>query len=571
MLISKISLQTFKELPSEAEAISHQLMLKAGLIRKVASGLYTWLPLGFRVLQKVEAIVREEMDKSGALEILMPAIQPADLWQKTGRWQKYGEELLRIKDRHKRDFCFGPTHEEIVTDLARSEIQSYRQLPICFYQIQTKFRDERRPRFGVMRSREFLMKDAYSFHESEDCLQKFYKKMHLTYNEIFNRCGLEFKSVEADTGSIGGNLSHEFHVIADTGEDSIAFSTESNYSANIELAESINLQLKINEEKKLKEKIETPKVKTIKDLVNFCDIPIEKTAKTLIAYASEEASSELVALVLRGDHTANETKIEKLKLIEKPFRLASEEKILSTIGVNPGSLGPVGLNMPIIADKAAANLVNFTVGANEDAKHFFNVNWGEDCNFTEIADIRNVENGDASPDGKGSIQIKKGIEVGHIFQLGDSYSKKLNVSVLNSKGKKFYPVMGCYGIGVSRIIGAAIEQNHDQSGIIWPSSISPFQVVIIPIQMHKSKEIHDKTYEIYEKMKKLNIEVLLDDRDVRPGVMFADSELIGIPHRLIIGEKSLAKGQIEYKSRNQKASEMISVEKIIEFIKALII
>ncbi len=572
MHISKISLQTSKELPSDAEAISHQLMLKAGLIKKVAAGLYTWLPLGLKVLKKVEAIVREEMDKSGALELLMPSVQPAELWQKTGRWQKYGKELLRLKDRHGRDFCFGPTHEEIITDLARSEIQSYKQLPICFYQIQTKFRDERRPRFGIMRAREFLMKDGYSFHESNESLQKFYEKMHSTYSEIFSRCGLEFKSVIADTGAIGGNLSHEFHVLAETGEDSIAFSTDSAYAANVELAEAINDELEDSkkEKEKQKEKIDTPTVKSISDLITSHKIPIEKTIKTLIVYSSKKSDSKITALILRGDHTANETKIGKLDSIASPFKLADEEMIQREIGVKPGSIGPVGLNLPIIVDRAAAKLVNFTAGSNEEGKHFINLNWGRDCEFTKIADIRNIEDGDRSPDGKGHIKIKRGIEVGHIFQLGNSYSESLNASVLDTKGEKIFPIMGCYGIGVSRIIGAAIEQNHDEFGIIWPKALSPFQVILVPIQMNKSEEIHRKTYEIYKKMKELKIEVLLDDRNVRPGVMFADSELIGIPHRLVISEKGLLNKQIEYKGREDKHSKMIPYENVIDFMQSAI-
>jgi len=541
-------------------------MLRAGLIRKLAAGLYTWLPLGLRVLRKVEGIVREEMNKAGALEVLMPAVQPAELWEESGRWQKYGAELLRLKDRHNREFCIGPTHEEIITDLARNELRSYRQLPINFYQIQSKFRDERRPRFGIMRSREFLMKDAYSFHADQASLQQTYEEMHASYCQIFQRCGLDYRPVAADTGSIGGNASHEFHVLAAAGEDAIAFASDSNYAANVELAEAIAPSKDAEKPSLELEKINTPNAKTIAELVEQFDQAIEKTVKTLIVQASEESEATLVALILRGDHELNEIKAEKLPQVAEPLCMASEEEIRAAIGAGPGSLGPIGLNMPIIADRAAAVASDFSAGANEDGKHYFGVNWERDVALPEVADIRNVQEGDPSPDGQGTLTIARGIEVGHIFQLGQTYSAKLGANVLDENGKNITTTMGCYGIGVSRVVGAAIEQNHDDKGIIWPTSLAPFQLVLIPMQMKKSERVREAAEKMYTELLAIGIEVLFDDRDARPGVMFADAELIGIPHRVVIGERGLNAGEVEYRARNDDENQMLPLEGFVEMI-----
>lgn len=570
MRTSNFPLQTLKEVPADAEIASHQLMLRAGLIRKLAAGLYTWLPLGLRVLRKVENIVREEMNRAGALEVLMPAVQPAELWEESGRWQKYGSELLRLQDRHGRDFCFGPTHEEIITDLARNELRSYRQLPMNFYQIQTKFRDERRPRFGVMRAREFLMKDAYSFHLDQASLQETYDAMHAAYCRIFERCGVDFRPVAADTGSIGGNASHEFHVLADAGEDAIAFSTESDYAANVELAEALAPTDAAAAPSQDLRKVDTPDAKTIAELVEQFDQPIEQTVKTLIVHAAEDADSELVALLVRGDHELNEIKAEKLPQVAEPLCMASEEEIRAAIGAGPGSLGPIGLAMPVIADRAAAVASDFSAGANEDGKHWFGINWGRDCAMPEVADIRNVLEGDPSPDGKGTLTIARGIEVGHIFQLGKTYSEKLNAAVLDENGKNVTTTMGCYGIGVSRVVGAAIEQHHDDNGIVWPTALAPFQLALIPMQMKKSEMTREAAEKLYAELQAAGIDVLFDDRDARPGVMFADAELTGIPHRVVIGERGLKNGEVEYRGRRDEENQMLPLDGFVEHIRNLI-
>ena len=567
MRTSQFPLQTLKEVPADAQIASHQLMMRAGLIRKLAAGLYTWMPLGLRVLRKVEAIVRDEMNKAGALEVLMPAVQPAELWEESGRWQKYGAELLRLQDRHGRDFCFGPTHEEIITDLARNELSSYKQLPINFYQIQTKFRDERRPRFGVMRAREFLMKDAYSFHANAESLQETYDAMHAAYCAVFERCGLNYRPVAADTGSIGGNASHEFHVLADAGEDAIAFSTESDYAANVELAEALAPKAQADVASEEMRTVDTPNAKTIDEIVEQFKQPIERTVKTLIVRANEEADAQLVAIIMRGDHELNEIKAAKHPLLTDPIQMATEEEIRAAIGAGPGSLGPVGLNMPVLVDRAAAVANDFSAGANKDGKHFFGLNWGRDVELGEIVDLRNVIEGDPSPCGKGQITIARGIEVGHIFQLGQTYSKKLNCTVLDENGKSIVTTMGCYGIGVSRVVGAAIEQHHDDNGIVWPTAMAPFQVTLIPMNMKKSERVREAAEKLYNELKDAGIDVLFDDRDARPGVMFADCELIGIPHRVVIGDRSLDNGEVEYRARTADDNEMMPLEGFVETLR----
>jgi len=561
MRTSQFPLHTLKETPSDAEIPSHRLMLRAGLIRKLASGLYTWLPLGLRVLRKVERIVREEMDRSGALELLMPVVQPAELWQESGRWEQYGPELLRFHDRHGRDFCLGPTHEEIITDLARHQLKSYRQLPVNFYQIQTKFRDEIRPRFGVMRAREFVMKDAYSFHLDPASLEETYRVMHATYCRIFERCGLDFRAVAADTGAIGGSASHEFHVLADTGEDAIAFSTESDYAANVELAEALPDRDERTEPSKELELVETPNAKTIAELVEQFGMPVEQTVKTLVV---EGTDGGLVALLVRGDHELNEVKAEKLPQVATPLRFASEEEIRTAIGAGPGSLGPVKLPIPMVVDRSVAVLADFAAGANIDGKHYFGINWERDVALPEVADLRNVVEGDPSPDGKGVLTIARGIEVGHIFQLGTKYSEAMNATVLDENGKAVTMIMGCYGIGVSRVVGAAIEQHHDDKGIVWPTSIAPFQVALLPMQMKKSEAVREAVEKLYAEMQAAGIEVLLDDRDLRPGVMFADCELIGIPWRVVVGERGLKEGQVELRARTASENEMVPLEAVVD-------
>ena len=566
MRTSQFPLNTLKETPSDAEIPSHQLMLRAGMIRKLAAGLYTWLPLGLRVLRKVEHIVRDEMNKSGALEVMMPAVQPAELWQESGRWDQYGPELLRLTDRHNREFCFGPTHEEIITELARNELQSYRQLPVNYYQIQTKFRDETRPRFGVMRSREFIMKDAYSFHLTQESLQSTYDDMYQAYSNIFSRCGLEYRPVQADTGSIGGNASHEFHVLADAGEDAIAFSTDSNFAANVELAEAIPAQTSpdvATEELRL---VDTPDAKTINELVEQFNQPIEKTVKTLIVEAAEEHDAELIALIVRGDHELNEIKAEKLPEVASPLCFATEEQIRAAIGAGTGSLGPIELPIPCIIDRSVAACSDFSAGANQDGKHYFGINWERDLPQPQVADLRNVVEGDPSPDGNGSLTIARGIEVGHIFQLGTKYSDAMKAQVLDENGKAATMTMGCYGIGVTRVVGAAIEQHHDDKGIVWPTAIAPFHLAIIPMNMKKSDTVRVMADRIYEEMSDAGIEVLLDDRNMRPGVMFADMELIGIPHRIVVSDRNLADGMVEYRNRNEDENRMIPIDEIVSFM-----
>jgi prolyl-tRNA synthetase len=567
MRTSNFPLQTLKEVPADAEIASHQLMLRAGLIRKLAAGLYTWLPLGLRVLRKVETIVRDEMNASGALEVLMPAVQPAELWQESGRWEKYGAELLRLKDRHQREFCFGPTHEEIITDLARNELRSYRQLPVNYYQIQTKFRDEIRPRFGVMRAREFLMKDAYSFHADQDSLQQTYDQMHATYCRIFSRCGLDFRPVAADTGSIGGSGSHEFHVLADSGEDAIAFSSTGSYAANVELAEAVAPADSAPPASREMETVDTPNAKTIAELVEQFGQPIEKTVKTLIVAADEDAEAELVALLVRGDHELNAIKAEKLPLVAEPLQMASDEQIRATIGAGPGSLGPVGLEIPVIVDRAVAVMSDFSAGANIDGKHHFGINWGRDVALPEVADIRNVAEGDPSPDGEGTLTIARGIEVGHIFQLGQKYSEAMNATVLDENGRQVTMTMGCYGIGVSRVVGAAIEQHNDDQGIAWPTAIAPFTLALIPMQMKKSEQVRETAEALYAELTAAGIDVLFDDRDARPGVMFADMELIGIPHRVVVGDRGLANGEVEYRARSDSDNQMLPLAGFVDFIR----
>ena len=567
MRVSKLLLATLKESPSDAEVISHKLMLRAGMIRKLASGLYTWLPLGLRVLRKVENIVRQEMNNAGAQEVLMPATQPSELWKESGRWEQYGPELLRMKDRHGREFCFGPTHEEVITDMVRSELRSYKQLPANFYQIQTKFRDEIRPRFGIMRSREFLMKDAYSFHIDEPSLNETYKEMHASYCKIFDRIGLNYRPVQADTGSIGGSASHEFHVLADSGEDDIAFSNDSDYAANIEFAEAVAPAEKYPAAKQEMELVDTPKAKTINELVEQFNVKIEQTVKTLIVHADEESKQPLIALLVRGDHELNEIKAEKLPQIASPLCFATDDEIRKAIGAGPGSLGPVNLPIPCIVDRSVAVMSDFSAGANIEDKHYFAINWERDLALGEVADIRNVIEGDPSPDGKGTLAIKRGIEVGHIFQLGKKYSEALKATVLNDQGKATVMTMGCYGIGVSRVVAAAVEQNHDDKGIIWPEAIAPFQVVIIPMNMHKSDTLKPVAEKLYSDLKNLGIDVLFDDRKERAGIMFADMELIGIPHRIVLGERGLEKSMVEYKSRRDTENTDVALDDIVQFIK----
>ncbi len=566
MRTSKYLLSTLKETPADAEVISHQLMLRAGMIRKVAAGLYTWLPTGYRVLKKVENIVREEMNKAGAIEVLMPVVQPADIWQESGRWEQYGPELLRIKDRGDRDFVLGPTHEEVITDLVRNEVSSYKQLPLNIYQIQTKFRDEVRPRFGVMRSREFIMKDAYSFHTTQESLQETYDDMYKAYSAVFTRAGLNFRAVRADTGSIGGNWSHEFQVLADSGEDDIVFSTESDYAANIEMAQALAPTQTRLAPTSAMTLVDTPNAKTIEELVEQFELPIEKTVKTLMVKASKESGHQLVALLVRGDHSLNEIKAEKIDIVASPLEFATEEEIRAIVKAGPGSLGPINLNMPIIIDRDVAVMSDFSAGANIDHKHYFNINWERDCPLPRIEDIRNVVEGDISPDGKGTLQIKRGIEVGHIFQLGTKYSQAMKATVQGEDGQNHVMIMGCYGIGVSRIVAAAIEQCHDERGIVWPEAIAPFSVVIIPMNMHKSEKVQATAEKLYADLQAAGIEVLFDDRKERPGVMFADAELIGIPHTIVIGERNLDNGEVEYKHRAGGDKTLIKVEDILSFI-----
>lgn len=566
MRASRFLFATLRETPNDAEVISHQLMLRAGMIRKLASGLYTWLPMGVRVLNKVEAIVREEMNRAGSLEVLMPVTQPASLWQESGRFVQYGPELLRFKDRHSNDFVLGPTHEEVITDLARSELKSYKQLPANFYQVQTKFRDEIRPRFGVMRSREFIMKDAYSFHVDQASLQETYDNMYDAYCKIFSRLGLNFRPVQADTGSIGGSGSHEFHVLASSGEDDIAFSTESDYAANVEMAEAVLTGERAAPAKAL-QIVDTPNQKTIADISAFLGTDPAHSVKALLVQgvAEEGKTAPVVALFLRGDHELNEIKAEKHPLIASPLAFASEAQ-LAELGLTAGFCGPQGLaekGIAVIADRAASVLSDFVAGANEADKHATGVNWERDAQFTEVYDLRNVVEGDPSPDGKGTLQIKRGIEVGHIFQLGQKYSEALGCKVLGEDGKPLVVTMGCYGIGVTRVVASAIEQNFDDKGIIWPAAIAPFEVAIVPMNAHKSPRTLEAAEALYAELAAAGYDVLLDDRNERPGVKFSDLELTGIPHRIVIGEKGLDAGTFEYKGRRDAESVNISKEELL--------
>jgi len=590
MRTSQYLLSTMKETPADAEIISHQLMLRAGMVRRLASGLYTWLPSGLRVLRKVEQIVREEMNKAGAIEVLMPVVQHAELWQESGRWEKMDAELLRFKDRHQRDFVLGPTHEEVITDLVRKEISSYKQLPINLYQIQTKFRDERRPRFGVMRAREFLMKDAYSFHLSQESLQHTYDAMYQAYCNIFTRLGLDFRPVLADTGAIGGSMSHEFHVLAASGEDAIVFSDESDYAANIEKAEALPPQGQRPAATQAKAEVATPNAKSIDEVAAFLKRDAAAIAKTLLVQLNPELSfdelkallanadadvlentwrSKVVALVVRGDHELNEIKAEKHPLVASPLQFASEEDVLAVTGAKPGSVGPVGLTIPVIVDHAAAHLADFVTGANKDGFHFTGVNFDRDITTYQVADLRNVVEGDPSPCGKGKLVIRRGIEVGHIFQLGDRYSSAMKAGVLNEEGKHQIMTMGCYGVGVSRIVAAAIEQNHDEYGIKWPVAIAPFQVAIVPMNMHKSVRIQEAAEQLYKELSAAGFEVLFDDRKERPGVMFADMELLGVPYHIIVGERNLDEQKVELKNRLTGEKLMLALSDVVAQIKSL--
>lgn len=564
MRVTRFPLLTIRETPADAEVISHQLMLRAGLIRRLSSGLYTWLPLGLRVLQRVERIVREEMNRAGALEILMPAVQPAELWQESKRWEKYGLELLRIKDRHERDFCFGPTHEEVITDLCRREIRSYKQLPVNYYQIQTKFRDEIRPRFGVMRAREFLMKDAYSFHLNPECLSREYELMHHTYCRIFTRTGLDFKAVEADTGAIGGNLSHEFMVLAESGEDAIAVCEQSGYAANVELAPTPSEQKPRPAAQEEMTKVATPQQRTIAEVSEYLGIPSSRSIKILIV---EGVEGDLVALLLRGDHELNKIKAEKLSAVANPLTFANAARVDHELNCPFGSLGPVGLEgIQLIADHSAMQVTDFVCGANQEGYHLRGVNWGRDLPEPESADLRNVEESDPSPDGQGSLTIRRGIEVGHIFQLGKTYSEAMEATVRDEEGYESTVTMGCYGIGVSRVVAAAIEQNHDERGICWPEPIAPFQVALVAIKAEQ-QEVAEAAETLYGELSAAGLDVLYDDRDARPGVKFADIDLIGIPHRVVVSPKAIAQDHIEYKRRNDDESTTVPRDDIVTWLK----
>ncbi|MSP53290.1 MAG: proline--tRNA ligase [Gammaproteobacteria bacterium] len=570
MKTSQFFLNTLKDNPSDADLVSQRLMVRAGLIHKLGSGLFTWMPLGFRVLQKVEAIVREEMNRIGALQIVMPNVQPAELWQETGRWNDYGTELLKIVDRHERAYVFAPTHEEVITHIARGELRSYKQLPVCFYQIHTKFRDEIRPRFGVMRAREFLMKDAYSFHLDNASLAETYQKMYDAYTRIFTRLGLDFRAVEADTGSIGGAVSHEFQVIADAGEDALVFSDSSNYGANLEKAEALAPKNSPSVSQKTKELIHTPGKRTIKAVCEFLKLPETQSIKVLLVKGTE---NDMVALVLRGDHEVNPIKAEHHPLIAVPFTFADEKLVESKVGCAVGYLGPIGLtekNIPVIVDRDAAVLTDFCCGANQVEYHLVNVNWQRDCPLGEVFDLRNVVTGDLSPDGNGTLVIKRGIEVGHIFQLGNKYSTSMNATVVDEKGQPVMMQMGCYGIGVSRTIAAAIEQHHDEHGIVWPTAMAPFQIALVPMNYHKSQRVREATDTLYRELQEAGFEVLLDDRNERAGVLFADMDLIGIPHRLVLGERGLDNGLIEYKARVAKEVQEVKLTDLMSFLDTIL-
>ena len=564
MRLSQYPISTLKEVPSDAEVVSHRLMLRAGMIRRLAAGLYTWMPMGLRTLQKVERIVREEMNRAGAFELCMPTIQPAELWKESGRWSKYGPELLRFKDRHEREFAYGPTHEEVITDIARRELRSYKQLPVNFYQIQSKFRDEIRPRFGVMRAREFLMKDAYSFHVDEASLKDGYQRMYDAYTRIFTRIGFKFRAVQADSGSIGGNRSQEFHVLAESGEDAIVFSDGDDYAANLELAAALPPAGARAAATQPMAKIHTPGAKTIAQLSEMLRLGPERLLKTLLVDGSDGAT---VALLIRGDHELNAVKAQKLPGVANPLRMASAERIRAATGCEPGFIGPVGFQGKVYADHAAAHMADFVCGGNEKDVHFTGVNWGRDLAEPSSVDLRNVQSGDPSPSGKGTLQIARGIEVGHIFQLGQLYSEALKATVLDEQGHAMAMYMGCYGIGVTRVVAAAIEQNHDDNGIVWPEAIAPFQVVLVPINYQKSEQVRETADRLYRDFEAAGIDVLLDDRDARPGVKFADSELLGIPHRIVIGDRGLSAGKLEYRQRRQSESTEISAADPVGYIR----
>jgi prolyl-tRNA synthetase len=563
MRLSTYPINTLRDVPADAEVVSHQLMLRAGLIRRLAAGLYTWLPLGLRVLRKVEAIIREEMNRAGAIELLMPTVQPAELWQESGRWEQFGPELLRMNDRHDRPYCYGPTHEEVITDLARRELKSYRQLPVNFYQIQTKFRDEIRPRFGVMRAREFTMKDAYSFHLDAASLEQGYQAMHDAYTRIFTRMKLRFRAVRADTGSIGGSASQEFHVLADSGEDAIAFSDGDEYAANLEMAEAVPPAGSRPAPAAARAQVETPNVRTIAELTAFLGVDASRCVKTLLVEGSDGG---VVALVVRGDHELNAVKAQKLPGVLAPLRMASPEQVRAAAGCEPGYIGPVGLQLKVYADHAAAHLADFVCGANERDAHLTGVNWGRDLPEPERVDIRNVVAGDPSPSGRGTLGIARGIEVGHIFQLGRKYSEAMNAAVLDEQGKSAVMFMGCYGIGVTRVVAAAIEQNHDDRGIVWPEPIAPFHVSLIPINLQKSERVRETAERLYGELQAAGLEVLYDDRDARPGVKFADDELLGIPHRIVVGDKGLERGVLEYKPRTGDGAADVPVDSVVQFL-----
>jgi prolyl-tRNA synthetase len=565
MRLSQYPINTVKETPAEAEIISHQLMLRAGLIRRLAGGLYSWLPMGLRTLRKVERIVREEMDRAGAFELVMPVFQPAELWQESGRWKEYGPELLRIKDRHQRDMVAGPTHEEVITDIVRRELKSYRQLPVNFYQIQTKFRDEVRPRFGVMRAREFIMKDAYSFHADEASLQQGYRAMYDAYTRIFTRTGLTFRAVRADSGAIGGDVSQEFHVLADSGEDAITFSDGDEYAANLEAAAALPPTEPRAAPKEPLEKVSTPGAKTIEDLSRFLKIAPARCLKTLLVEGSDDT---VVALVIRGDHELNAIKAQKLPGVISPLKMASAESVRKATGSEPGYIGVIGLSCKIYADHSALALADFVTGANEKDRHYTGANWDRDVPSATAADIRNVVEGDRSPSGKGHLKMARGIEVGHIFQLGTKYSVPMKATVLDESGQDMVLHMGCYGIGVTRIVAAAIEQNHDEKGIIWPEPIAPFQVVLVPLNQHKAPRVREVADRLYAELTQAGIEVLYDDRDARPGVKFADAELLGIPHRIVVGERGLESGKLEYRGRRDTESTELPGDNALAFIRS---
>ena len=570
MRLSQYPIQTTKETPAEAEIISHQLMLRAGLIRRLAAGLYSWLPMGLRTLRKAEAIIREEMNRAGALEVLMPVVQPAELWQESGRWGKYGPELLRLKDRHQRDFVAGPTHEEVITDIARRELKSYRQLPVNFYQVQTKFRDEIRPRFGVMRAREFVMKDAYSFHADEPSLQAGYRLMHETYTRIFTRMGLDFRAVRADSGPIGGDVSQEFHVLASSGEDAIVFSDADGYAANIEAAEARAPEGERPAPSAPVQKVPTPGTKTIEAIVKLLGVPPQRCLKTLLVEGDGDGDGAVVALVIRGDHELNATKAQHLPGVATPLRMASAERIHQATGAEAGFIGPVGLKCRLYADHSALATADFVCGANEKDMHLTGVNWDRDIQSYVAADLRNVVEGDPSPSGQGHLKLARGIEVGHIFQLGRTYSDALKALVLDESGREVTLLMGCYGIGVTRVVAAAIEQNHDERGIIWPEPLAPFQVVLVSLGAQKAPQVREAADRLYGELTAAGLEVLYDDRDARPGVKFADAELLGIPHRLVVAERGLAAGRLEYRHRRESESVDFPADEALNFLRARI-